>query len=219
MEIHRLKPMKEGYPEELFNKLYQETKNLRRSLANQIDSRRYGVSKDIIESWFDDKFIFVFNKYFESKEPELLKAYIINALKTFKLRILRKAYNKEGLFYCSMVELEGENELINFIPDDITFIKNDDEYDLAIKFMRERLSDNAYIFLQIQLNPPPYILERINNHNSRIPNKLIAEYLSIDTHDEDHINKVFKNLKKEINKAIKSAKDYFNNDNSLALSI
>jgi len=30
MENHRLKPMVEGYSEELFNKLYEETKQLRK---------------------------------------------------------------------------------------------------------------------------------------------------------------------------------------------
>src|SRR5210317_15035 len=112
METHRLKPMREGYSPELFERLFNETKNLRKSLVYQIDCRRYGVTPDIMESWFEDKFIYVFNKYFDQHEPDILKGYIINALKIFKNRVLRKAYSKEGLFYSSNVELEGENELI-----------------------------------------------------------------------------------------------------------
>ncbi len=88
MEIHRLTPMKDGYSEVLFNKIYSETHNLRKSLANQIDPRRYGVSPDIILSWFDDKFIFVFNKHFSDKNPDILKGFIINSLKTFKYTFL-----------------------------------------------------------------------------------------------------------------------------------
>lgn len=217
MEIHRLKEMKEGYSEELFNKLYQETRLLRKSLANQIDCRRYGVSRDIIESWFDDKFIFVFNKYFEEKEPDMLKGYLINALKTFKFRMLRKAYNNEGLFYCSLVELEGESELINIIPNEETIPTSDVFFNLASEFMKKNLSDNAYMLFQIQMSPPPYIIQRLNKHNSRIPNFLVAQYLGFDNMDDNSIDRFIKSLKKEINLTLKSAKEFFEN-NPVALN-
>ena len=210
MEIHRLTQMKEGYPVDLFNKLYKETESLRRSLSFQIDHRRYGVTQDIIKSWFDDKFIFVFNKHFQDKEPDILKWFLINSLRTFKMRILRKAYNGEGEFYGSCVTLDGEYDLINIIPDTD---KGDNEsvfYNLAMEFMKKKLSDNAYLLFQIQIDPPPYIMSRVENCNSRIPNKLIAEFLNIDN-DLDEADRYIKSLKKEINNAIKSAKEYFNN--------
>ena len=218
MEIHRLTQMKEGYPVDLFNKLYKETESLRRSLSFQIDHRRYGVTQDIIKSWFDDKFIFVFNKHFQDKEPDILKGFLINSLRTFKMRILRKAYNGEGEFYGSCVTLDGEYDLINIIPDTD---KGDNEsvfYNLAMEFMKKKLSDNAYLLFQVQIDPPPYIMSRVENCNSRIPNKLIAEFLNIDN-DLDEADRYIKSLKKEINNAIKSAKEYFNDENSLALSI
>ena len=210
MEIHRLTQMKEGYLVDLFNKLYKETESLRRSLSFQIDHRRYGVTQDIIKSWFDDKFIFVFNKHFQDKEPDILKGFLINSLRTFKMRILRKAYNGEGEFYGSCVTLDGEYDLINIIPDTD---KGDNEsvfYNLAMEFMKKKLSDNAYLLFQIQIDPPPYIMSRVENCNSRIPNKLIAEFLNIDN-DLDEADRYIKSLKKEINNAIKSAKEYFNN--------
>lgn len=215
MEIHRLKPMRDGYSEDLFNRLYKETTPLRKSLAYQIDCRRYGVSRDIILSWFDDKFIFVFNKHFDNKDPDVLKGFIINALKTFKYRILRKAYNGEGLYYSSLVELEGESQLINIIPDEQQMGTEDVFLNLAKTFMEKKLSENAYLLLELQLSPPPYIINRLKNSNSRIPNKLIAEYLGLEF--DNTTERYIKNLKKEINKAIKSANDYFNNE-SLALS-
>lgn len=218
MENHRLKPMKEGYPEDLFNKLYKETGNLRRSLAYQIDSRRYGVSNDIILSWFDDKFIFVFNKYFEEKEPNLLKAYIINALKTFKYRVLRKAYGGEGVFYTSLVQLEGDSELINIIPDKSFQTPEQVFYDLAFEFMKNKLSDNAFILFQVQIDPPPYILDKIKNCNSRIPNNLLASFLDIDMGSERATEKYIRNLKKEVNLAINNAREYFSNKDPLALT-
>ena len=215
MEIHRLTTMEEGYPVDLFNKLYKETENLRKALSYQIDHRRYGVTPDIIKSWFDDKFIFVFNKHFKDKEPDILKGFLINSLRTFKMRILRKAYNGEGEFYGSCVTLDGEFDLINIIPDNNVNSNETVFYDLAMEFMKKKLSDNAYLLFQIQIDPPPYIMSRIDNSNSRIPNNLIAEFLNIDS-NMDEADKYIKSLKKEINNAIKSAKDYFSNNNSLA---
>jgi len=216
MEIHRLKPMKEGYSEELFNKLYKETQNLRKSLARQIDCRRYGVTNDIILSWFDDKFIFVFNKHFDNKDPDVLKGFIISALQTFKYRILRKAYNIEGEFHSSKVELEGEDNLINIIPDE-TFNKTEDIfYNIALEFMKERLTANAFILFQIQMDPPPYILHRIKNGNSRIPNSLIAEFLDIHVDNPNGADRYIKNLKKEVNTTLKKAREYFLDKDPLA---
>ena len=217
MEIHRLKPMKKGYSKQLFEKLYKETKPLRKSLARQIDSRRYGVTNDIIESWFDDKFIFVFNKHFDNKDENVLKGFIINSLKMFKYRILRKAYNKEGEYYSSLVQLEGENELINIIPDESLKTHEDVFYNLAIEYMKQKISDDAYLLLQIQLNPPPFILDKIKNYNSHIPNKLVSTYLGIELGSEDRNNKYIRKLKKEISKATKSAKEYFSEEKTMAL--
>lgn len=218
MELHRLRPMKEDYSVELFNRLYKDTENLRKSLAYQIDARRYNVSPDIIKSWFDDKFIFVFNKHFDNKDPDLLKGFIINSLRTYKYRILRKAYSQEGLFHSSLVELEGEKSLVNIIPDSSESNTESVFSDLLREFMKSKLTDNAYILFELQLDPPPYILKRIKNHNSRIPNELIADYLGINLGDEHSTERYIKSLKKQINKTIKSAKEVFSKEESLALS-
>ena len=216
MEIHRLTTMKDGYPVELFNKLYKETEGLRKALTYQIDHRRYGVTSDIVKSWFDDKFIFVFNKHFEEHEPDVLKGFIINSLKTFKMRILRKAYSIEGEFYGSCVTMDGEYDLLNILPDNNITTNEPTFYDLTIQYMKKNLSDNAYMLFQIQIDPPPYILSRIDSSNSRIPNKLVAEFLNIDSNETD-ADRYIKSLKKEITNAIKSAKEYFKEGIPLAL--
>ena len=215
MEIHRLTPMKDNYPVDLFNKLYKETESLRRSLSYQIDHRRYGVTQDVIKSWFDDKFILVFNKYFTEKEPEILKGYLINSLRTFKMRILRKAYNCEGEFFSSCVTLDGEYDLINIIPDTDTENNTSVFYNMTVDFMKNKLSDNAYLLFQIQIDPPPFIINRLEKSNYRIPDKLICEFLNIDITPE--ADKYISSLKKEINNAIKSAKEHFKNCSPLAL--
>lgn len=210
MELHRLKPMKEGYDEKLFTDLYLETKALRRSLASQIDHRRYGVSPDIILSWFDDKFIHVFNKYADSKDRDILKGYIINSLKTYKYRILRVAYQKEGEFYSSIVSNDLEDfDILDNIPDTDPEEIHSIFYETMMEFMKNRLSDNAYLVLQIQLNPPPFIVNRLEKNNSRIPNDLIIEFLNIEYDDYSDADNYIQQLKKEINQAIKNAKDYF----------
>jgi hypothetical protein len=214
MEINRLTEMKEGYPIDLFNKLYKETKNLRKSLAYQIDHRRYGVSRDIIESWFDDKFMFVFNKYFTEQEPDHLKGSIINSLKFFKNRILRKAYNAEGEFYGSRITVDGEYDLLNIIPDLAEEKSENLFYDMAMQFMRSQLTDNAYILFQVQIDPPPFIMSRIQNCNSRISNQIIAEFLDLEYSVETE--SYIKSLKKEINNATKNAKDFFLKEDTLA---
>jgi hypothetical protein len=196
--------MKEGYSVELFNKLYKETEQLRKSLAYNIDPRYYGVSKDIIVSWFDDKFIHVFNKHCDNKDPDVLKGFIINSLQTFKYRILRKAYTKEADFYTSAIELEGENNLINYLPDKEDNTNGEIFFNLVLEFFKKELSDDAYLLLQLQLNPPPYLLNRIKKSNSNIPIKLILEFLGLE--DINKNVKYIRELRKDILMATEKAK-------------
>jgi len=213
MEIHRLKTMKDGYSVELFNKLYKETKQLRKSLSYNIDHRRFGVSKDIIESWFDDKFIHVFNKHCDNKDPDILKGFIINSLKTFKLRILRQAYTKQGEYYSNLIELEGESNLINYLIEEDDISNGDIFFGLILEFFKKELTEDGYLLLQLQLNPPPYILNRIKKSNSNIPIPLVLEFLNL-----ENINKNIKyirQLRKEISTTIEKAKLEFNSDLAL----
>ncbi len=213
MEIHRLTTMRSNYDPKLFNQLYQETQSLRISLANQIDHRRFGVSKDIILSWFDDKFIFVFNKHFTDKDPGILKGFLINSLKTFKFRILRKAYTEKAEGILSTIELEGEKELINIIPISSEMDESNLFMEMVNKFMIEKLTDDAFLIFELELNPPPFIINRIKEPNSHIPAKILAEYLDLGLSSKAirYINE----LRKEIKLNTKKAKEYFN---SLALS-
>ncbi len=192
MENHRLLPMKEGYSLELFEKLYKEITPLKKKLAYEIDHRRYGVTRDIIESWFDDKFIFVFNKHFNNLEEGHLKGTLINSLKTFKV------------FYSNTVDLEGESMLINYIADKEDITTGELFLDIATEFMKKELSDNAFMLLNLQLNPPPFILNRITKSNSNIPIYLILEYFGLDNIAKNI--KMIRNLRKEINNAIEKAK-------------
>lgn len=208
MELHRLNEMPANYNEELFNRIYKETRQLRKSLANQIDNRRYNVSKDIILSWFDDKFIFTYCKYFQEKNPDLLKGYIISSLQFFKNRILRKAYGGEAEIYSNIIDLstDGAQRLINIIPDNTEIDNKDLFLELCINFFKEKLSQDAFFLLDLQLNPPSYIQERASNR-FKISSELLAEYLGLPNGKESiqYINQ----LKEEISYYTKEAREYF----------
>lgn len=210
MENHRLKPMVEGYNSELFNKLYKETEQLRKSLVWGIDHRRYGVDRDMIMSWFDDKFIFVFNKHCmdNDKSPDVLKGFIITALQQFKNRVLRQAYTKKNEIYSNSIELEGEYNLINYIIED-TEISNDDMFfGLVLEYFKSHLTADAFTLLQLQLNPPPFILNRIKQSNSTIPTKLILEFFGLENVSKNI--KYIRNLRNDIALTIEKAKEEIN---------
>ena len=205
MELHRLKPMQEGYDVTLFNDLYSKTKGLRENLVYQIDESRFGVTKDELRSWFDDKFIFVFNKYFGKMEPEVLKGYLINSLKTFKLKVLRRSYqlnNSVNLNTITLDDLSMFNTIEDYRDENSEML-----YNLASEFLKNKLSQEAWELLQLQLNPPLFILSKMKNPESRIPGKLILEFLGEDI-TTANLN-LIKAIRQEINQAIEMAREHF----------
>jgi hypothetical protein len=212
MEIHRLKPMKEGYDQKLFNKLYKETESLRKTLTYQINPRRFGVTSDIVLSWFDDKFIWVFNKYADLITPDQLKGRMINSLSTFKFRILRKAYSKQNVYAneINILRLDDyDSSIANIIPDKLEIDNRDLFLELALKYLKNNLCDDALLVLEIELNPPPYIMVKMDNPKTKIPAKLIAEYLDLES-NKDSINFI-NDLRKEIKLKVDKARDHFVN--------
>lgn len=209
MEESRLKPMAEGYDEQLFNQFYKESEPLRKKLASQIDARRFGLFYEDVLSFFDVKFIFVFNKHWQKGDPpQKIKACILNALQNFKYRVLRSAYTLK--YSQSVINLEEalvEDKLI-----DDTHEK-DFYYSKMMDFMKNHLSDNAYLLLEVQLNPPPYILNKINPGKDKplqkIPDHVLLEYFDLGLGNNSH--KYLNKLKKEIKKAVSYAKSSIGN--------
>lgn len=205
MEENRLKPMKEGYDEELFNSLYHQTSKLRRSLAYQIDARRYGVDYEDILSWFDIKFIHAFNRYFGEKEPDILKAYIINSLGFFKNRILRYGYSLKNQVN-NTIDISEASKLKGI---NIEYSQTDEELflELALSFLKKTLSKEAYQVLELELYPPLYIIKRVGTNKSayaKIPNQLICEYFGWEF--KTKALQYVSNLRKEIQEGILLAK-------------
>ncbi len=219
MEDHRLKPMPVNYNRQLFEQIYHETKALRAKLVYGIDSRRFGVDAEEISSWFDVKFIYVFSKYYDQfiDQPGVLKGHIINALQLFRYRVLKEAYmdkNKQYLNKIEIGEIEYFENLISTEEDDEVNQSHNELIQRVTSFLRSKLSDDAYFILELQLNPPPFILHRLESLNNRrignIPNELLADYLGLLPEDKKVISYIG-DLKREVKSALDIARTYFNN--------
>lgn len=215
-ESHRLIPMKENYNEELFNELYKRTTALRHTLATGIDHRRLGVDRAEILSRFDVKFIYTYNKYFDT-QPERLLGYIINSLKTFKLKMVKSLYQAKNETYSNTIELGEEFDFINIIPDQSEPDNKTLFINLVRSFLEKNLSEDAAFILDIQLCPPTYILDRLNTPQSRISNKLLIEYLDWD--NDKNAQGYISILKNEIQLAIEQAKEFFSYQKNWAVCL
>lgn len=206
MEESRLKPMVDGYDEKLFAEIYKKTQNLRKKLAHEIDPRRFGVDYQEILSWFDVKFIYAFNRYYEEKSPELLKAHIIRALQFFKNRILRSAYSLKNQVNNNCKDI---NELYSsrYEPqEEFIYDETPQLLDSALRYLRDQMSPEAYQVLIVDLQPPFYILDRLGSASTtKIPSNLIADYLGWSPEEAPRINK----LRKEISSSIEKARWHF----------
>lgn len=204
MENHRLTTMVEDYPVDLFNQIYEDTRNLRKSLTYSINPRYYGVDKSLIESWFDDKFIYVFNKHCKEHNPDVLKGFIINSLQTFRNRVLKQAYCQKNQLYSEAISIDTEYDLVNFMVDKEEISNRDLFMGIVNEFFKRELSEDAFLIYQLQLNPPPYILNRIKKFNSSINAKLILEFLGMDNNSKNM--KLLRSLRKEISLTTEKAK-------------
>ena len=176
-ELHRLRPMKQ-YDAKVFNRLYKVCKPVIRNLVKQIDARRYNVSSDIIASWFWDKMIFVFNKYYGEVSEEHLKANILRALSTYKLHLLKYAYNERAEFNQSLRSLEDLFDNDKELEDDAADTQAKEEMIKMVNdYMKENLSMDAILVWEVITTPPPYIEEHMQF--GKITNILIAEFFNL----------------------------------------
>lgn len=198
--------MPEGYDQNLFQQLYKETKALRKKLAYEIDGRKFGVDNAEVQSCFDVKFLYIFNKYYGNPK---LKGYIINGLKMFKRRTILNSYLDKNLLH--KTDDITETYDLGYLSEEGTELFNEEQHrlNLAKEYLKTILSEDAYLIFEIDLYPPPYILERMKNLDQakipKIPTDLIAEFLGI----TDDISFYIKNLRKEVKDGIEQANYYF----------
>lgn len=177
-EIHRLKPMQNGYDEKLFLKLHKLVKPVIRNLVRGIDARRYNVSPDIIRDQFYDKMLYVFNKYYGKVDNEHLKANILRALSTYKNHLLKYAYNERSEFNQSLRSLEDlfedDKELVD---DDGGAQAKEEMMQILNNYMKDKLSPDAFLVWECITTPPPYIEQ--NAKFGKITNILLAEFFNL----------------------------------------
>lgn len=204
MEDHRLKPMVEHYNVEEFNRLYSETKQLKQKLAYGMDEQRFGLTKEELIAEFDVKLLWVYNKYCEQHDYEVTKAHVINALRLYKCKLLKYTYAKkrEPLVNRSYID-SGDNrsEIENLI--DVKF-EGDDKLISVKKYLKNNMSENAWLIFNIEIDPPLYILDKITGKKVYpLPVNIIADYLGIPAKD-------VRRYQREIKEATLEARQFFN---------
>lgn len=178
-ELHRLKTMQENYDQQMFLRLYKVCKPVIRNLTKQIDYKRYNLTPDIISSYFWDKMLYVFNKYYGTCSEEHLKARILASLSTFKNKLLRSAYGEQAEYNQSLFKLDDLFDNDKELEDDSEEEKAKSEMlDMMYDYMKEHLSMDAYMVFEVLLTPPPYIKERIKD-SGRITNLLLVEFFDM----------------------------------------
>ena len=181
-ELHRLKPMQEGYNVALFEKLYKISKPVIRRLSRQIDPQRFNVTTDIIESYFWDKMLFIFNKYYGTCTEDHLRARILGGLSTFKNHLLHSAYTERALFNQSLHSFEDlyedSNEDRN--SDEEVDIPQSTMMDIVNEYMMKNLYPDAQLIYEALYSPPPFIREYPGyKDGNRITNKMLIEFFNL----------------------------------------
>ena len=209
-EIHRLQPMKEGYDIDLFNKLYKVCKPVIKNLSKQIDHRRFNLTPDIITSYFWDKMIFVFNKYYGTCSENILQAKILSALSTFKNKLLRSAYGDMAKFNQHLSKLEDlfddskEDTNNSSILDDDTNEYTQKLSDILNDYMKKNLTSDELLIYEIMYNPPKYIQERVDKSKSgKITNLIIIDFFELprDVTSNKYISQCRSNVKYWLDRA------------------
>lgn len=178
-EIHRLTGMPEDYDRELFAKLYRVTRKPIKNLVRGIDARRFNVTPDILASYFDDKFLFVFNKYYGTCSPEHLQARILTALSTYKNKLLRAAYGDKAEYNQGLTSLEDLFDNSKELEDNSEEVREKEEHMRMIEeYMRENLSPDAFLIFQLTMDPPE-ILVPTEDRGKRISNITFVDFFEL----------------------------------------
>ena len=207
-EINRLKELPKEYDVELFNFYYKSMTPLIRKLAKNIDPRRFNVSRDIIISYFYDKLLYVFRKYYNlsTENPEKFKATIISSLQLYKTRLLINAYSKQSLDFNVAIAsfedcFEGAKEDLSDLSEDER-VKQERISEIH-EFMRANLSADAYLLFHLQMSPPPFFYSE--ESKPRLTTSSLLDFFELPK-TKLYI-KYISTLNKEIHEAIEDMKE------------
>ena len=180
-ELHRIKPL-EKYDKRVFDKLYKLCKPVIKNLVRQIDCRRYNVSKDVINSYFWDKMLFLFNRYYKESEGnvEFLKAHILRGLSTYKYHLLQEAYSERAEYFQSLTSLDNlyDNNKEDITKDEDSTYK-EELLKILYDYMNQHLSPDAILVFECLMTPTAFLLEKTDNGRIRITNSMLAEFFNL----------------------------------------
>ena len=207
-ELHRLKPMKEDYDAELFDKLYKICKPVIRNLAYHVDANRFNLTTDIIESYFWDKMLYIFNKYYGTCSEEHLRARILSGLALFKNHLLHYAYTEKAQFNQALHSFEDlfEDSNRDTNSEEEPEVSKSDMFKMVYDYMMKNLYPDAQLVFEALYSPPPFIREYPGyNDGNRITNGMLMDFFNL-PHDSKS-EKYIKYLREDVDYWIGRAKN------------
>lgn len=204
-EIHRIKEFT-NYDEDLFMRMYNTCKPLIRSLSRNIDPRRFNVSTDIIQSYFWDKFLYVFSKYKDKYDEERLKANLLSSLKTYRNKLLRTAYNKQCQFnqeLTSLDELMDINGNKEYLDDIEEVSYKEDVSNRFHDYMKSKLTPDEYIIFTTELDPPQWFNDKIIESHGKLSILHLIDFFDLprDKRSQNMISEARKHIKQVLEEA------------------
>ena len=162
-EIHRLKVF-ENVDRERFERLAKVCKPYINKLARTIDCRRYNVTPDVINSYFWDKFMYIYNKY-QGYDDEKLKATLLHSVGIYKNKLLRNAYTKQAEFNQDLISLDGlfdnsKEDDDNELPDD-SFGDRVNLMEQLEEFLEQYLNKDEILLFKTELEAPEFFGGRV----------------------------------------------------------
>lgn len=206
-EIHRIKPFSH-YNGDQFERLYKLCKPLVRNLSRNIDARRFNVSNDIIQSYFWDKFLYVYNKYQDEYDEERLKATILTSLQIFKNKLLRNAYTPQAEFNQELTSFEVLYDNNKEWLDDSEESNSKEELSNRFNgYLMDKLSPDEYLLFRTELDPPPFFKERITQSHGKLSILHLIDFFELPR--DKRSQTMLTNMRKHIKEVLDQAKVEF----------
>lgn len=186
-ELHRLREMPRDYDVNLFNRLYKVCTPVIRNISKQIDCKRVGVTRDIIQSYMWDKVLFVFTKYYGTCTEEHLKARILSSLSLFKTKLMRAAYGLGAEFNQSLRSFEDlfDDSKEDYSP--IDSVSDEEGSELKSKmlnivhnYIEKNVDPDTALIWEVILYPPEYIKDLMEKKNySKVTNEMLIDFFDL----------------------------------------
>ena len=119
--------------------------------------------------------------------------------------MLRNAYTKASEYYQSLERLDDLfDDSKELVDDSEETARKEEELSILYAYMKRKLSPDAYLIFELQLDPPAFIREQLKGDNSRISNMLFLDFFEL---NRTKSNATFiSKLRQEIDTYIEKAK-------------